>query len=96
MHALIGSARAFEVGDGAPAPTLTPIVRLFFVDLGLDRLAFHRTMIDTAIAAKETDKGTGLAALRDWVLEADAETIAIHNREQIAVGIKRKKGFVVK
>jgi hypothetical protein len=53
-------------------------------------------MIDTAIAAKETDKGTGLAALRDWVLEADAETIAIHNREQIAVGIKRKKGFVVK
>jgi haloacid dehalogenase-like hydrolase len=51
------------------------------VDLKLDRLAFHHTPIDTAIVAKEVDKGTGLAALRDWVLGPDAETIAVGDSE---------------
>lgn len=51
------------------------------VDLRLDRLAFHHTMIDTTIVAKEVDKGTGLAALRDWVLAPNAETIAVGDSE---------------
>jgi hypothetical protein len=51
------------------------------VDLGPDRLGIHQTMIDTTIVAKEVDKGTGLAALRDWVLGADAETIAVGDDE---------------
>ena len=51
------------------------------MDLRLDRLAFHHTMIDTAIVAKEVDKGTGLVALRDWVLAPDAETIAVGDEE---------------
>jgi hypothetical protein len=49
-------------------------------DLGLDRLCFHHTTIDTTIVAKEADKGSGLAALRDWVLP-DAETIAVGDQE---------------
>jgi hypothetical protein len=50
-------------------------------DLGLDRLSFHHTTIDTTIVAKEVDKGSGLLALRDWVLSADAETIAVGDQE---------------
>jgi hypothetical protein len=49
--------------------------------LKLDRLSFHHTMIDTAIVAKDINKGTGLLALRDWVLGADAETIAVGDSE---------------
>ena len=49
--------------------------------LGLDRLSFHHTMIDTTIVAKDLDKGTGLSALRDWVMGPDAETIAIGDSE---------------
>src|SRR5262249_51839330 len=46
-------------------------------DLGLDRLSFHHTSIDTTVVAKETDKGSGLVALRDWVLGPAAETVAV-------------------
>jgi hypothetical protein len=49
--------------------------------LQLDRLSFHHTMIDTTIVAKEVNKGTGLLALRNWVLGADAETIAVGDSE---------------
>ena len=49
--------------------------------LGLDQLSFHHTMIDTTIVAKDLDKGTGLSALRDWVMGPDAETIAIGDSE---------------
>jgi hydroxymethylpyrimidine pyrophosphatase-like HAD family hydrolase len=56
-------------------------VHRLLVDLRLDRLAFHHTSIDTHIVAKEVDKGTGLAALRDWVLAKDAETIAVGDGE---------------
>jgi hypothetical protein len=38
-------------------------------------------MIDTTVVAKEVDKGTGLSALRDWVLGADTETIAVGDQE---------------
>jgi hypothetical protein len=50
-------------------------------DLRLDLLSFHHTTIDTTIVAKEVDKGSGLLALRDWVLGADAETIAAGDQE---------------
>ena len=33
------------------------------------------------MVAKEVDKGSGLLALRDWVLGADAETIAVGDQE---------------
>ena len=50
-------------------------------DLRLDQLAFRETAFDIAIVAKEVDKGTGLVALRDWVLAPDAETIAVGDDE---------------
>ena len=37
--------------------------------------------IDTTITAKEANKGSGLLALRDWALGADAKTIAVGDQE---------------
>ena len=66
---------------GIPTP-LSPLAMADLItSLGLDRLSVHETEIDTTIAARETNKGVGLTALRDWVLEPDAETIAIGDSE---------------
>ena len=81
ISALVRSIRSFAVGDGVLAPLPTLLMQHLLVDLGLDRLSFHHTMIDTTVVAKEVDKGTGLSALRDWVLGADAETIAVGDQE---------------
>jgi hypothetical protein len=78
-QSLLGSAP--KIGDGVLAPVSTHILHQLLVDLRLDRLTFHHTMIDTTIIAKEADKGIGLAALRDWVLADDAETIAVGDTE---------------
>jgi hydroxymethylpyrimidine pyrophosphatase-like HAD family hydrolase len=78
---LLNSVRSFSVGLGAPIPLPTLVVNHLITTLRLDRLSFHHTMIDTAIVAKDTDKGTGLTALRDKVLAPDAETIAIGDTE---------------
>ena len=68
IQSLLSSAHSSSIGDGALAPISTHILYQLLVDLRLDRLTFHHTTIDTTIVAKEADKGTGLAALRDWVL----------------------------
>lgn len=60
-------------------PTL--VVAHLIAEKRLDRLSFHQTTIDTAVVAKDVDKGTGLAALRDRVLGPDAETIAVGDTE---------------
>jgi hydroxymethylpyrimidine pyrophosphatase-like HAD family hydrolase len=78
---LLNSIRSFSVGQGVPTPLPTLVMNHLMTTLGLDRLSFHHTMIDTAIVAKDTDKGTGLTALRDRVLGPDAETIAIGDTE---------------
>jgi hydroxymethylpyrimidine pyrophosphatase-like HAD family hydrolase len=77
LQSLFSAARLSPIGDGALVPISTPIISQSLVELRLDRLTFHHTAIDTAIVGKEVDKGTGLAALRDWVLTPDAETIAV-------------------
>ena len=71
---LIGSS---SVGDGVVAPLSTLLIQHLMAALKLDRLSFHHTLIDTTIVAKEVDKGSGLLALRNWVLGEDAETIAV-------------------
>ena len=81
IQSLLSSARSSSIGDGALAPISTHILHQLLVDLRLDRLTFHHTMIDTTIVAKEADKGTGLVALRDRVLADDAETIAVGDTE---------------
>jgi hydroxymethylpyrimidine pyrophosphatase-like HAD family hydrolase len=78
---LLNSFRSFGVGLGAPIPLPTLVVNHLITTLPLDRLSFHHTMIDTAIMAKDTDKGTGLTALRDLALGPNAETIAIGDTE---------------
>lgn len=81
IQSMIGSARSSSVGDGALVPISTHAVNQLLADRQLDRLAFHHTMIDTTIIAKEVNKGTGFSALRDWVLTDDAETIAVGDSE---------------
>jgi len=81
VQSLLSSRRFSIVGDGAVAPISSHIVHQLLVDLRLDRLAFRHTTIDTAITAKEVDKGAGLAALHDWVLGPAAETIAVGDEE---------------
>jgi hydroxymethylpyrimidine pyrophosphatase-like HAD family hydrolase len=81
IRSLVSSMRSSSIGDGALAPLPTLTIQQMMVDLGLDRLRFHQTMIDTTIVAKDVDKGTGLLALRDWVLASDAETVAVGDSE---------------
>jgi hydroxymethylpyrimidine pyrophosphatase-like HAD family hydrolase len=81
IASLMKARRAFSIGDGALAPLPTLVLHQLMTDLGLDRLSFHHTTIDTTIVAKEVDKGTGLLALRDWVLGVAAETIAVGDHE---------------
>jgi hydroxymethylpyrimidine pyrophosphatase-like HAD family hydrolase len=81
LPSLLSSVRPLTIGDGAPTPLPTLMVQQLMTDLGLDRLSFHHTRIDTTIVAKDADKGLGLAALRDWVLEPNAETIAVGDSE---------------
>ena len=78
---LLNSSRSFGVGQGTPVPLPTLIVNHLITTLRLDRISFHHTVIDTAVVAKDTDKGTGLTALRDRVLGPGAETIAVGDTE---------------
>jgi hydroxymethylpyrimidine pyrophosphatase-like HAD family hydrolase len=78
---MIRFMRASGIGDTVVAPLSTLLIKSLLAELGLDRLTFHHTLIDTTIVAKEVDKGSGLIALRDWVLGAAAETIAIGDQE---------------
>jgi hydroxymethylpyrimidine pyrophosphatase-like HAD family hydrolase len=77
LGSLMRSLRAAEIGDGALAPLPTLLVQQVIADLGLERISFHHTSIDTTFVDANADKGTGLWALRDWVLDERAETIAI-------------------
>jgi len=45
--------------------------------LNLDKLRLHQTGIDTAIIAKDVDKGTGLIELLNKVGRKDSEVIAV-------------------
>ena len=78
---LARSARVFSVGDGAVAPLSPLIIEPMIAEMGLDLLHYDNTALDTTITAKAADKGTGLAALRDWRLPAGAETIAVGDSE---------------
>ena len=81
IQSALSSARASGIGDGALVPISAHIVNQLLEDLQLNQLTSHHTVIDTVVVAKEVDKGTGLAALRDWVLTPDAETIATGDGE---------------
>ena len=79
--ALVSVLSGGGIRPGMPAPLSPLIIGDLITSLGLDRLSVRETMIDTTIAAHETDKGRGLTALRDWVLKPDAEIFAIGDSE---------------
>lgn len=78
---LVSMLRGSGTGPGTPGPLPPLAVDHLVTELGLDRLSIHQTASDTTIVVKETDKGVGLTALRDWVLGPDAETIAVGDSE---------------
>jgi hypothetical protein len=57
------------------------LIQNLLASLKLDRLRFHQTDLDTAVLAKEVDKGAGLAALTTWVGGPEFETLAIGDSE---------------
>lgn len=81
LSRLMKSMRSLSVGDGVLAPLPALLMNHLMTDLGFDRLSFHHTTIDTTVVAKEVDKGSGLLALRNWVLGGDAETIVVGDQE---------------
>ena len=81
LSTLLRLLRSSGVGDGVLTPLPTLLIQQLIADHGLDRLSFHQTTIDTTVVAKEVNKGSGLLALRDWVLGPDAETIAIGDQQ---------------
>jgi hydroxymethylpyrimidine pyrophosphatase-like HAD family hydrolase len=77
-ESLSGSVlQSFGAGIAASSPLPPLLIQQGISELDLDRLVFHNTTIDTTVHAKAYDKGTGLAAFRNWVLSPEAETIAV-------------------
>jgi hydroxymethylpyrimidine pyrophosphatase-like HAD family hydrolase len=81
IPAMVSSACSFSVGRGAPSALSTLTTNHLITTLGLDRLAFHHTTIDSTFVAKDIHKGTGLAALCKWVLGAETEVFAVGDSE---------------
>jgi len=71
------SIRAHTYADGGPVPLSRLTMHRLLADLGLDRLHYHQTSIDSTVIAAEVDKGRGLQALLSWVGLEDADTTAV-------------------
>ena len=75
------SIRAYTYERDATVPLPTLLIRDLIAGLRADRLDFHQTYLDTAIVAKEADKGKGLLALLGLVGHQDLDTIAVGDSE---------------
>jgi hydroxymethylpyrimidine pyrophosphatase-like HAD family hydrolase len=75
------SLRAYTYNRQGPVAVPPLTVQRLLAAEGLDRLCVHQTHIDSAILAKEVDKGTGLLALLDLVGLPKAETLAVGDSE---------------
>jgi hydroxymethylpyrimidine pyrophosphatase-like HAD family hydrolase len=73
--------RACTYDNGGPVPLPLPLVQRVLSARGLEQLTLHQTSIDSTITARQSNKGTGLKALLDWVGLTDAETIAVGDSE---------------
>jgi hypothetical protein len=71
------SIRAFTYGHERTGPLPTLLIGGLIGELKLDRLRFHQTELDTAVLAKDVDKGTGLRALASQTGIPNLETIAV-------------------
>src|SRR3989475_256218 len=75
------SLRAYTYERGTTVALPTMLIRNLLAGLGADRLDFHQTYLDTAVLAKETDKGRGLEALLALSGTDSYETIAVGDSE---------------
>jgi hydroxymethylpyrimidine pyrophosphatase-like HAD family hydrolase len=75
------SLRAFTYQSDRTAPLPALLVQDLLASLHIDRLKIHQTGLDTAIVAKETDKGVGLRSLLSFVNLTDRDVIAVGDSE---------------
>jgi hypothetical protein len=75
------SLRAYAFEGGRTVPLPTTLIHGVLAQMRLARVRVHQTFLDTAILAKEVDKGKGLLALLRLVERPDLETIAIGDSE---------------
>ena len=71
------SIRTYTFGAEQTTPLPIMQIRNLMAGLNLDKLRLHQTGIDTAIIAKDVDKGTGLMELVARAGAKDSEVIAI-------------------
>jgi hydroxymethylpyrimidine pyrophosphatase-like HAD family hydrolase len=75
------SIRTYTYERGTTVPVPTTMIRNLMARLETDRLRFHQTYVDTAVLAKEIDKGKGLLALLELAGQRELETVAIGDSE---------------
>lgn len=75
------SLRAFTYHNGKTMPLPRLLVQDLLANLRLDRLHAHQTGLDTAITARETDKGKGLRALLSITGVMAADVTAVGDSE---------------
>lgn len=75
------SIRAYTYERGVTVPVPTGLIRNLIATLEADRLGVHQTYLDTAVVAKEVDKGRGLLALLALAGQENLDTIAIGDSE---------------
>jgi hypothetical protein len=75
------SIRAYTFGSERTTPLPTLMIAELIGSLELDRLRFHQTDLDTAVLAKEVDKGVGLIELLAQTGVKREDSIAIGDSE---------------
>jgi len=75
------SIRAFTYGRERTGPLPTLLISGLIGELKLDQVRFHQTELDTAVLAKDVDKGTGLRELVRQAGIPNVETIAVGDSE---------------
>jgi haloacid dehalogenase-like hydrolase len=75
------SIRAYTFGRERTVALPTLMISGLLGQMKLDRLRFHQTEIDTAVLAKDIDKGTGLQAIIAHIGIPNVETIAVGDSE---------------
>lgn len=75
------SLRVFTYQNGRTAPIPALLAQDLLAEVGANRLRIHHTGLDTAIVAKNTDKGVGLLALLDFVGLPKTDVTAVGDSE---------------
>jgi hydroxymethylpyrimidine pyrophosphatase-like HAD family hydrolase len=71
------SIKAFTYDGARTVPLPTALIQKVLAEAGAKTLSIHHTSVDTAITARDLDKGTGLLAMLRFIGKEDMESIAI-------------------